>query len=190
MTGNLLERYKQHQDTELPKETSACSCTQNFVLYSEIYVISYQDSLFFPHKQTVREKMQLLEYTSSAEGQDKENRKILESLTKSGFAQCPFRAAETFPMIKSFICCVASGLSLIAGGKREHCYALFELNANSSWDFSLAGNKCTGSTSWRLHFAGVRCTHGRGWNWVVSEVPSNPDHFVILRELPREAFPS
>ena len=33
-------------------------------------------------------------------------------LTRSGLAQWPFRAVETLPMIKSFICWVASGLSL------------------------------------------------------------------------------
>lgn len=33
-------------------------------------------------------------------------------LTKSGLAQWPFRAVETLPIIRSFICWVASGLSL------------------------------------------------------------------------------
>lgn len=46
VTGNLLERYKQSQDKELPEETSACTCTQNFVL-NDIYVTSYQDSFLF-----------------------------------------------------------------------------------------------------------------------------------------------
>lgn len=65
-------------------------------------------------------------------GAEQSSRETVESLTKSGFAQCPFRAAETFPMIKSFICWVASGLSLIPGGKRQRCYALLVLNAKSS----------------------------------------------------------
>lgn len=33
-------------------------------------------------------------------------------LTRSGLAQWPFRAVETLPIIRSFICWVASGLSL------------------------------------------------------------------------------
>lgn len=97
----------------------------------------------------ITEKRQWLEYTSSCRGSgknnDKKKKKALESLTRSGFAQCPFRAAETFPMIKSFICCVASGLSLIPEG-REHCYAVLLLNTKSSWDFSLADDKYTASS--------------------------------------------
>lgn len=58
-------------------------------------------------------------------------------------------------MIKSFICCVASGLSLRPEGKREHRYAVLLLNTKSSWDFSLADDKRTAS-SYGLQFADVR----------------------------------
>lgn len=142
MTGNLLERYNQSQGRELPEETSACTCTQHFVLYSDIYLISHQDSMFFLQTDRKREDA-MIRIHQQCRGAEQRNRKTLESLTKSGFAQCPFRAAETFPMIKSFICCVASGLSLIPGGKREHCYVLFVPNTKSSWEFSLADNKRT-----------------------------------------------
>lgn len=42
-------------------------------------------------------------------------------LTRSGLAQWPFRAVETLPIIRSFICWVASGLSL-GKQRRESCY--------------------------------------------------------------------
>lgn len=43
-------------------------------------------------------------------------------LTRSGLAQWPFRAVETLPIIRSFICWVASGLSL-GRQRREFCYS-------------------------------------------------------------------
>lgn len=51
-------------------------------------------------------------------------------LTRSGLAQWPFRAVETLPMIRSFICWVASGLSLWKESRSlvsysEHAMPLF-----------------------------------------------------------------
>lgn len=45
-------------------------------------------------------------------------------LTRSGLAQWPFRAVETLPIIRSFICWVASGLSL---GKQRNRVLLLSL---------------------------------------------------------------
>lgn len=52
------------------------------------------------------------EETEGIEKREGELRGEAVLLTRSGLAQWPFRAVETLPMIKSFICWVASGLSL------------------------------------------------------------------------------
>lgn len=49
-----------------------------------------------------------------------ESEGTLVLLTRSGLAQWPFRAVETLPMIRSFICWVASGLSLQKQKTQSH----------------------------------------------------------------------
>lgn len=56
------------------------------------------------------------DWSGESEGRKKERGEHSEGLaallTRSGLAQWPFRAVETLPIIRSFICWVASGLSL------------------------------------------------------------------------------
>ena len=57
-----------------------------------------------------------------AERMKAESEETASLLTRSGLAQWPFRAVETLPIIRSFICWVASGLSL-GKQRKESCYS-------------------------------------------------------------------
>lgn len=65
------------------------------------------------------------DWRGGSEGRKKESEEHSEGLavllTRSGLAQCPFRAVETLPIIRSFICWVASELSL---GKQRNTVLL------------------------------------------------------------------